>query len=74
MRKSITYLIIRGELTQELNTFVVAQKVRRSVDAGTVVGGSQNAIEHRGGRAFAVGSGYSDDFGATEIDTHPLRN
>ena len=46
---------------RDAHALVVAQQVRRGVEAGLVAGAGKNALQHRAHGAFAVGAGHGDD-------------
>jgi hypothetical protein len=45
----------------DAHALVVAQKVRRGIEPRAVAGGAQDGLQHRAGRALAVGAADSDD-------------
>ena len=52
------------------DALVVAQEMRRRVEAGAISGGAQDRLEHRAGRSLAVGS-RDGDHGAIDLDLQP---
>src|SRR5262249_25549595 len=68
--------LVRSLDARYAHALVVAQQVRRRVEAGSVARGAQDRLEHRAGRAFAVGAADSNN-GAVKTHSHSghdLRN
>src|SRR6185503_1605757 len=65
--------LVRSLDAGDANALVVAQQVRRGIEAGAVTRGAQDGLEHRAGRALAVGAADCDD-GAIDSDSHPGAN
>jgi hypothetical protein len=53
-------LVVVGLAPVEAHALVVAHQVRRRVEPGPVAGRAQHRLEHRRGRALAVGAGHGD--------------